>query len=282
MHLNIFVSSKCFLYCKGCYSSSREESRHKIVSTEKIIIFLKYMYKKGLRKVTICGGDPLTRYDIIELLQEIKKIGYYISLDTVGTSILKPIIQNEKVILKQIDAKKIADLVDMIGIPIDGSTNEIVKLFRQTNTDILEEQLSICEILNKYNANICINTVAHKGNISDSINMTKIINDLDYIKKWQIFQYTPIGKFGKLNKDDFEITDQEFLNFKINILNEYKHDKTKIEFKSSLNREKKYMLIDNSGNAWISSLKAKKFIGNILNENDWDEISKYFNERGEL
>ena len=86
--------------------------------------------------------------------------------------------------------------------------------FRQTNSDILKEQLDICEELHKYNANICINTVVHKGNLEDARELAKLIKKLDYINKWQIFQYEPLGKYGMMNRDIFEISDKQFLEFK--------------------------------------------------------------------
>ena len=70
MHLNIFVSRKCFLYCKGCYSFSRTEKCEQTVPTDTIVAFLKYAYNKGINKVTLCGGDPLTRKDILDLLKK--------------------------------------------------------------------------------------------------------------------------------------------------------------------------------------------------------------------
>ena len=116
----------------------------------------------GVDKITLCGGDPLTRSDIIDLLEKIKKIGFNISLDTVGTSILNDVVCGDRVIAKKTDAKKIANLVDTIGIPIDGSTNEIFRRFRQTNTDIINQQMKICQELHRFGGNICINTVAHQ------------------------------------------------------------------------------------------------------------------------
>ena len=74
MNLNIFVSNKCFIYCRGCYSYSREEKCNKLLETDKIVDFLKYAYSKGIRKVTLCGGDPLAREDIIYLIKKINKI----------------------------------------------------------------------------------------------------------------------------------------------------------------------------------------------------------------
>jgi len=283
MHLNIFVSQKCFLYCKGCYSFSRIEKCEQIVPTKIIVEFLRYAYNKGIDKVTLCGGDPLTRKDIINLLKQIKKIGYLISLDTVGTSIIKGIVVNDKIIVNKTHAKEIVQFVDTIGIPIDGSTSNIFKLFRQTNSDLLQEQLNICEELHKYGGKICINTVVHKGNLHDAIDLSNIIKKLNYIKKWQIFEYAPIGKFGTLNREMFEISEEEFNDYKSRVLKTF-DDEKKVQFKAFKDRNNAYMLVDNSGNAWVPiydkeqvnnqniEIEERKIIGNINNISDWDNI----------
>lgn len=287
MHLNIFVSQKCLLFCKGCYSFSRTEKFGQIVQTEKIIDFLKYAYNNGLRKVTLCGGDPLTRQDIIDLLKGIKDIGYTISMDTLGTPVIKNIEKNGQILIEKIEASELVNLVDCIGIPIDGSTNNIFKLFRPTKSDIINEQIKICEELHKYNANICINTVVHKGNLDDSANLSNLIKKLDYINKWQLFRYAPLGKYGSLNREKFEITEEEFLNFKSNVLKNFNNTSNKLEFKDFHYRNKAYLLIDNSGNVWIPIFESmafnrnnkekeeRKIIGNINNINDWNSICTY-------
>lgn len=278
MHLNIFVSQRCFLYCKGCYSHSREEKCGQMLETDKILNFLRYANKMGVRKLTVCGGDPLTRPDILDLLKQIKEIGYYISLDTLGTSILKEVKLTPKITIPQTSAKELARVVDMIGIPIDGSTNDIFSLFRPTKENIVKQQIEICNELHKYGADICINTVLHKGNVDDIYEIAKIINKLEYVKKWQIFEFEPYGKFGKINKSSFEVSEEKFLEIKNNIDTEYNDDR--IQFKNSKSRNKLYIIIDNSGDAFISSacnLKRnnRRIIGNIKEEKDWKKIVKY-------
>lgn len=287
MHLNMFVSQKCFLYCKGCYSFSRTEKCGQIVQTQKLVEFLKYAYNYGIKKVTLCGGDPLVRKDIIDLLYQIKKIGYYISLDTVGTSIIRDIEVNNEIIVKKCDARYLSQLIDQIGIPIDGSNNEIFKLFRETNTDLLKDQMLICEELNKYNANICINTVVHKGNLNDAKNLCDVIKRISYINKWQLFQYAPMGKYGVINRDLFEISKQDFEEYRANILKAFDR-KEILEFKGFDARNNAYMLVDNSGNSWIpiydqqffdsheKPLEERKFVGNINNYDDWGKICSQF------
>ena len=85
-----------------------------------------------------------------------------------------------------------------------------------------------------------------------------------------------------MNKDLYEITKDEFLEFKDKVLQEFKDidklefkDIDKLEFKDLDNRDKTYMIIDNSGDAWIQSFKnydKRLIIGNINNIYDWDKI----------
>lgn len=81
----------------------------------------------------------------------------------------------------------------------------------------------------------------------------------------------------------FEITENEFNNYKSKVLKVLK-DNDKIQFKDFKERNKAYMLIDNSGNAWIPvydeklfsdkniKIEERKLIGNINNVDDWEKI----------
>ena len=280
MHLNVFASQSCFVHCKGCYSYSREERPGKIFPTDKLVSFLQYAHDVGVPKITLCGGDPLARDDIIDLLEEIKEIGFRVSLDTVGSPIIKNASIGRRKVVNQLDAKRIAELVDVIGIPIDGSTDEIFRRFRNTKSDIVNEQLAVCQELHKYGAHICINTVAHKGNLEDAYELAKLVKELNYIDKWQIFQYMPLGKLGLKNREYFEITNKQFSDFQSTVIDVFDRDIKKLQFKSSQDRNNAYMLIDNSGNAWIpssdnrspSNENGNRIIGNISNPNEWYKI----------
>ena len=61
------------------------------------------------------------------------------------------------------------------------------------------------EFFDSKNINICINTVIHKKNMDDIENIYNIIKNYKCIKKWQIFQFMPIGPMGRKNADLFEI-----------------------------------------------------------------------------
>lgn len=168
--------------------------------------------------------------------------------------------------------------VDNIGIPLDGSNSNIINIFRNANKEILEQQINICKELHKNNANICVNTVVHKGNLDDAKKLADLINKLDFIKHWQLFKFLPSGKFGNLFKELYDITDQQYKLFQEEIYENILNKDIKVEFKDANVRDKLYMLIDNSGNAWVQGFKNKNeirnIIGNINKKEEWENISK--------
>ena len=195
--INISVGRSCFVQCLGCYNHFGKNKN--VLPVDIILGFLKFLKKEcSVSKVTLCGGDPLSRPDIMVLLEKIKTLDFFITLDTVGT----PLLSNTETIfygmekVNKVDPKALVELVDLIGIPIDGDSNESFAAFRKKRPKIFDEQLSILEKLDLHNANVCINTVAHKDNIHIIKNIYDIIKSYNAIKKWQIFQFMPIGPLG--------------------------------------------------------------------------------------
>ena len=83
-------------------------------------------------------------------------------------------------------------------------------------------------------------------------------------------------KNGNYFKNEFEISKDEFDNFKKIVLKKY-NGLAQMEFKDIEYRNKKYMLIDNSGNAWIQHYDINQnnervLIGNIQSKKDWHII----------
>lgn len=269
--INLSVSRSCFVQCLGCYNYFGKSKI--ILRTQTIIDFLTYANEVvGIKKVTICGGDPLSRLNIIDLLKKIRKMPYYINLDTVGTPFLGDVRTtfHDRIDVPFIEPKTITSLVDVIGIPIDGPTNQIITSFRSNRPNILNEQLTILKKLNEIDAKVCINTVVHKKNIESIIGIFKLIKDYKCIIKWQLFQYMPIGPLGYQNKENYEIDDNIFYEFKDSLLNEVQCCDFLVEFKSRESRKGIYLLVDSDGIAWIPKI--------IINSS-WDQERDANNER---
>ncbi len=284
LSINISVGNSCFVRCPGCYN----HFGHKNTATETILNFLDIVKLNNINKVTLCGGDPLTRPDIIHLLEEIKKRRFFINLDTVGTSILGDVTTGffGTHSIERTDVSKIASLVDMIGIPLDGLNNEYFQLFRKNRPNIYNEQIKIINLLSSHHASIGLNTVVHKGNMAHLISdLPDILSIIPDIVKWQFFQFMPIGPLGYKNRSDYMVDDAAFEEFTAKIMHYFNSSSVqKVEFKSCASRNTNYLLIDSDGNAWIpktssfqrgdkiSATKDRLMIGNIQKYEDYNRI----------
>lgn len=263
LHLNISLSRACFVQCKGCYNHFGRMG--KTVSSDAVVDFLAHCRARGFSKVTLCGGDPLARADIIPLLRNIKALGMTINLDTVGTPLLGPVPTRffDRVEVDRVEAADLARLVDVIGIPVDGSSEDSVASFRSGRDSFLEEQLIILKTLDSADAKLCINTVVHKENIEDIPNILPLLEPFEAIIKWQLFQFSPTGPLGFRNRSSYLIADAVFdavaSEMRKNAIGSRLQDR--LEFKSNANRKSSYLLIDSAGLAWIPRMSPGS---------DWD------------
>ena len=84
-----------------------------------------------------------------------------------------------------------------------------------------------------------------------------------------------------MNRKNFEITDKEFLEFQDSVLDIFNKGDRNVQFKSYLDRKNAYMLIDNSGNAWIpsSELMSLSKFSYSLDGKKFTKIGKTFKAR---
>ena len=270
--INLCIAKRCFLTCRGCYNNfcSKKE-----ITYNQVIPFLTYAKKNGLKRVTLSGGDPLSRKDIAQIIQKCLDLDLKINLDTVGI----PFVKEEKLagtnqIIPRFDNVSLLQKIDMIGIPLDGSKNDIIAKFRCYNGNLLDITLQILDFFEKNNIKIGINTVLHKGNLDDIENIFKTIKKYNCIQKWQVFQFMAIGPLGKKNEDLFKITKEEFKAAKDKIM-AYPKSHIKINFKDAKEREHNYMLVNSNGAAYKVNLSNNvEFFGNITDSKTWDNILK--------
>lgn len=269
--INLCIAKHCFLNCPGCYnifSNARE------ISTSEVITFIEYAKEKGLEKVTLSGGDPLTRSDIELIIKKCIDLDLKVNIDTVGLSLLgSKLIYGTKKSIPRFKNIELLKKIDNLGIPLDGSNNEIVSAFRHYNkeSNLFKEIIQVLNFCEKNKIKICINTVLHKQNIDDITNIFNIIKKYKCIKLWQVFQFMPIGYYAKKNEDNYTISIEDFNKAK----NKLENKRTRIEmsFKPAIERAYNYMLIDSNGKAYKVDLDNKiTTYGNIRDNKTWDDI----------
>lgn len=270
--INLLISNKCFIQCYGCYydRTNKEEIDLLILNN-----FLSFARLYGLNKITISGGDPLTCKKLLDILNICYKLGLKINLDTVGTPFYKNchIFNNSDDKILQIKDLKPFKNIEFLGIPLDGSSDKIISDFRYIYPGFFNEQLNIIEKLSYEGLNVCINTVLHKKNAKDIKNILNIINRFPLIKKWQIFQYMPIGVLGKLKESEFSINNETFNQIAEIIKQKNQIENLQIDFKNCDERNHNYLLINADGDVYKVNIdNTKIFYGNIKNKKSWDNI----------
>lgn len=280
--LIIAAGQGCFTCCRGCYQYFGKKQ----VLTDELLAFIKkYKDEFDLKKITLAGGDPMTRNDIIHLVHEIKKMNLEIYMDTVGKNFINDsdIIFKASGRAKYVNPKVFKGKISKIGIPLDGYTTKQINYFRRGIT--LDEIISILYVLNAYKYNICINTVVNQANIRDLSKMLDIIKQFENINQWQLFQYSPIGDLGYKNRKLFEVENLLFEEQITELILNNNSPNIEIEGKSNSYRKLNYLLVNSNGDVWqpkysidkstfeyADSNSDKIVIGTIFDNNIIDKI----------
>lgn len=271
--LIVQVSNRCPCYCPGCYNIT---SKCEISSHDLIAFVKKYCQIFNASKITLSGGDPLLRNDIEDILEELLNSGIRISIDTVGVTLMKRCRDSSLI--------SVLGRVDYLGLPLDGISDDTICEFRRGLTYSEAIQAIEFSVLNKIS--VCVNTVVHAKNINEIGHMASLIARNSGIKKWQLFQYMPIGPGGSAHKEYYSIHSEQFENIKGEIMRTISFD-SKVEFKSLRSRKNQYLLIGSDGLVWIpqqtstaewndvyDSNERRLVIGSIYDEDIFEKINE--------
>ena len=163
--------------CKGCYNIFNQ----KILSLKECKNIVNKIAKAKIDVVLLSGGDPLLWKHIIEFCKYVKNKGInVIIIDTIGYNLSDSLI------------KKLSGLIYHIGLPLDGSTQEVVARFRLGKKDLFQTINTTLKKLDEHNIKVRINTVVSKKNIDDLENIAYFINKHKNIKGWALYQWWPI------------------------------------------------------------------------------------------
>ncbi|MCL2484334.1 MAG: radical SAM protein [Firmicutes bacterium] len=266
--LNILISNQCFLKCDGCYNRFKSKE----LKLDELKEFLQFVKSNEINNLTLSGGDPLTRDDIAEILSFLMKLDFKITLDTVGTTFISDaeISQHKLQKIKNIELFK---KLDMLGIPLDGSDDKTISSFRGGRENIFDEQMRILRELDKNEIGFCVNTIYHNKNKSDMSNIHNMIKDFRNLKKWQIFQFMPIGYSGKKNAGKFIVTTNDLLDLDRELKSLKSKSNFDIVLKTAKERSFNYMFIASDGEAYKTDISdSKEVFGDVNKKETWNNI----------
>lgn len=242
------ITACCNQSCKYCHRFLGIKD----LSYDENLAILNNLKQSGVNSITWTGGEAL----LLDRIDDLLKISYEMGIKN-------KIITNGKLLThKRID--KLYRYLDSITLSIDSINNE-------TNDNLgrgKEHFKEVKEILdyinnNDYNIKIRINSVVCKNNLKDFNDLMIFLNNYK-IYSWRIFRFMPLREKAVTNKDDFNISMEEYLDVVKLIKNQsnIKNIDTRIES----DMEKKYILILANGDIVITNNGKDEIVGNALLE----------------
>ncbi len=146
------LTYRCPLHCAFCYNPTDHARTGTELSTGEWIRVLREARALGAVQLGLSGGEPLTRGDLVEIVAEAHRLGYYSNLITSGVGLTEPRLQ----------ALKRAGL-DHIQLSFQDSSQEMNDFLSSTRTFDLKSK--VAALIKQYAYPMVLNVVLHRLNI---------------------------------------------------------------------------------------------------------------------
>lgn len=196
--LDIHITGYCNLNCEFCCGAPKGLKGPNLKDFKKIV---DKIVDSGVTTLVFTGGEPLLKPHIEKYLKYAKEKGLEVYLSTNGLLLSNKLY------------KKIAPYIDVLGLPLDGSSTEMnirvtrgEKLFKSTIRHLKNFYKNPPKHIVK------IGTVVTKINKEDIVNIGKILYGTPKSYQpnvWRIYEFSPLGE-GLKNRKKFEISKKEF------------------------------------------------------------------------
>jgi len=273
LKISMNITKQCNLRCKQCFTDSGIQKDDEL-TTKQIMNLFDQMKEAGTFFICLGGGEPLTRPDLLDILEYGKKQQLAISVVSNGLLLTKEYIE-------QLNQKKL----DTFWISLDGLEKNH-ELLRGKGT--FEKTLNALELLrDNYNGKKAVRVTLNKNNYSEYTELIKLAEKYQF----DLIRITPLISYGRAKNENLEINQEEYIKF----LKEIKQIKTKIQvvYPGKIAKKKPWigtngfgchcgkeaMWIDATGNCSPCYFWGETYnIGNIKNDSYGELWKKVLNE----
>ena len=113
-YLRIVLTGQCNLNCSYCHNEGMEKINNSIIEIDKIVMITTALYKCGIRKFKLMGGEPTLYKNLPELINELKKIGNDIDISMITNGLFE----------KELIAKSISSGLGRVNVSVHSWGND--------------------------------------------------------------------------------------------------------------------------------------------------------------
>jgi MoaA/NifB/PqqE/SkfB family radical SAM enzyme len=227
---------RCALQCEWCYVPFGQVPAQK----EVVLAVISRIAELGFTSVTFGGGDPFQYSFISEVLRLAKASGLFVHVDTHGKS-----LQQSAANLELLESA-----VDLLGLPIDGSTSKIHDGMRDSpgHFEVIANRL---KWLRSVRTPVKLNTVISAVNLPDVQLLASHVRS-HAPSRWSVYQFWPLGPASNVDSKH-GVSDSEFARAAECIIDAFAGSATKIEINARESRRDTYPIIHHDGTVFVHS-----------------------------
>lgn len=254
--IDFHITAKCSQACPYCWGPRRFRIPVDTDTAQRIIARIQEL---GVRRIVFTGGDPLQRADAPVLIRFAKETGLETALSTTGDFVTPEILDS------------ISPYLDLISLPLDGSTNEINS--RTKHPGHFSAVMQSLDWLRFYpNIDVKVCTPVTRHNLSDVPAIADLVERYSYNTQarvfYNIFQAFPRAMFS-VKWDKLIVSDDEFADLK-NLVGS--KENIRINFLSHATLDKLYVMIFPNGNMTIPKGAEYMNYGPFLDVTNFEQI----------
>ncbi|UCD40814.1 MAG: radical SAM protein [Chloroflexota bacterium] len=252
--VDFHITAKCSQACPYCWGPRRFRNPVDTETAERIIARIKEL---GVRRIVFTGGDPLLRLDAPDLIRFAKEIGLETALSTTGDHLTPEILED------------LYPYLDLISLPLDGSTEEINS--RTKHPGHFAAVMQALGLLRSYpgiDVKVCTPVTRH--NLCDVPAIAQFVEAYSHSTQarvfYNIFQAFPRAMFS-VKWEMLIVNDKEFSSLKSRISTK---TNIPINFLSHETLDKLYVMVFPDGSMTIPRGADYLNFGSFLEVNDFE------------
>jgi pyruvate-formate lyase-activating enzyme len=254
--VDFHITAKCSQACPYCWGPRRFRNPVDTEISKRIIVRIKDL---GVRRIVFTGGDPLQRPDAVDLIRYAKEIGLETALSTTGDYLTPEIL------------KALSPFLDLISLPLDGSTEEInSKTKHPGHFSAILQSLDWLRAYPGIDVKVC--TPVTRYNLSDIPAIAQLVEEYSHTTQarvfYNVFQAFPRAMFS-VKWERLVVSDDEFSR-----LNDQVGAKTniRINFLSHETLDKLYVMVFPDGSMTIPKGAEYLNFGPFLGVEDFEQV----------